>query len=130
MCYFSEKQTANNKQLSLKFTHMLLFIGNLPDTYQDVDFSEWHIVCACQKSLDSSSALYEMIFCDWKKNNVQNSHKKDSSLSKIEANNVKCVTCRSAGFFKRIRKYLNHAVMRLFIRMHNSFIISCWSTMA
>lgn len=40
MCYFSEKQTANNKQLSLKFTHTLLFIGNLPDTYQDVDFSE------------------------------------------------------------------------------------------
>lgn len=44
------------------------------------------IVCACQKCLDTSSALYEMIFCDWKKIMFKTLIKKDSSLSKIEAN--------------------------------------------
>lgn len=40
MCYINGKQTANNKQLSLKLTHILLFVGNLLDTFQNLDFTE------------------------------------------------------------------------------------------
>lgn len=86
MCYINGKQTANNKQLSLKLTHILLFVGNLPDTFQNLDFSEWHDRMCLPKQF---GCIFGLVWNDilWlKKIMFKTLIKKDSSLSKIEAN--------------------------------------------